>query len=98
MKINFNQSLIPFTGKAIKKINDDGEQVDYTLSDECMKLILADDVSGEDKIVRYNLAEKIYNSDMEIEITPEDVALIRKLVKEKSPTLVAGIALRMLDN
>jgi hypothetical protein len=54
------------------------------------------ELSGEDKLKRYDLAVQIYACD-EMQLKAEEVALIKKLVARRYGPLVTGQAWAMLD-
>ena len=60
-------------------------------------------LSGEDKLKRYLLAQKVYASiyasmELHTELTVEEVALIKKLIGKMYTNLIAGQAWQMLED
>jgi hypothetical protein len=56
-----------------------------------------DRATGEEKLRRYTLAEKISNAGDEIELTAEEVSLIKKMIGLAMPTEIVGYAYKVLD-
>lgn len=97
MKINFSQILKNHKGTNIK--NELGEEV--KLSAPCvnaLNLLFEDEkgLSGDDKFKRYKLSLKI-DSDDEVDVTAEDIALIKKVVGKGYPPNIVGIVYDTLE-
>lgn len=54
-------------------------------------------LTGEEKVKRYELASKIYAGG-DIDLKPEEIVLIKKLVGKGAPTLVVGQVYKLLDS
>jgi len=54
-------------------------------------------LAGEEKLKRYNLAQKIYASTAGIDMTTEEIALVKKLIGEIYPPLIVGQTWAMLE-
>lgn len=97
MKINFEQVLKELDGKIIQI---PGEGVDLTLkivASRSLSMIFNDEqISGEEKAKRGLLAFRIYaNSD--IDLTVEEVALVKKLIGKAYGPLIVTQAWEMLE-
>jgi hypothetical protein len=95
MIIDFTKVLKTMEGEPLK----DGIE-DLTLKSVCVNGLLAtmqnDQPSGEEKLKRYLLATQINNDD-EVDVSAEDISLIKKMVGMSFPTIVAGQAFMMLE-
>lgn len=54
-------------------------------------------LSGEDKVRRYLLAQKIYNSDSTVEVSSEDISLLKQLVAKLYTPLIVGQVYQLLE-
>jgi len=102
IKVNLKQVLKDLSGKPIKDGSEDGE--DLTL-----KTIICNSLGGgyqEEKGVlkpsevtmRYSLSVDIFKANSEIELTSNEVELIKKLVVKAYPqALISGQAISMID-
>ena len=95
MKINFNVGLKNLEGKALK----DKEKV-LTLKDVSTNALLGnykEEIDGSEKLKRFLLATKIYESNGEIELENDDVKLVTDLIAKGYSVLVTARALQILD-
>jgi len=74
----------------------------FTLAKCCVNALYAQfedekNLSGEEKIKRYNLAEKIYAAKDKIDVTAENIALLKKLIGKAYGALIVGRAYELLD-
>lgn len=93
MKVNFDTTLLTLDGKVVKS-DVDGKKVSATLKSICVNVLMVSnprekDLGGEEKLKRYELARKI-NAGGEIEVSAEDVALLKELVGYLYGPLVVG--------
>ncbi len=100
MKINLLQELKTLEGETLNVMREGKGLEPMTLKNPCINSLMGvyDDeknLSGEDKVKRYDLATKI-QSFSELEATPEEVSLIRKLVAKAYSPLVVGQVWKML--
>jgi len=101
MKIDFSQILKNIEGKELKEKKEDSkEDIPIILSKICVEALMAtlqdEKSNGEEKLKRYNLAEKIHKAQ-ELEIATEDIVLLKKRVGDVYPTIIVGPAFRMLE-
>ena len=94
MKIDFNQLMTMFDGRAIVIQN-----IEQTLGTVCADLLLLEDKevkSATEKIDRYELAKKIYKGGV-IDISQENIDKLKGLIEALATVLIAGQTLPMLD-
>jgi hypothetical protein len=98
VKIDFAQPIKGLDGVALK--GEDGKEL--TLAATCTNAVLANfqdeaNLSGDDKVKRYDLALAIHASTEPLDLKVEDVALAKKLVAKLFGPLVVGQAWRLLE-
>jgi len=89
-EINFKQSLVDINGVPIK----DAGGKEATIGAACAMSLLGQypdeqNISADTKMERYRLAHKIINAET-LELTPEEVVMIRKVVHKNYGALVMG--------
>jgi len=94
------------TGKKDEKGNPVTERVELTMKRLCQNFLLIEKrdttgrdkpLSSEEKFNRHNLALEIHNADDEIDLSVDDVKLLKDLVGELGTPLVVGQAWPILD-
>jgi hypothetical protein len=97
MKINFEQTLKDMDGK---DITEGKEKKVLTLDKVCVNALLSenqdDRQSGEDKLKVFQLAKKIYGAG-EVEVTAEEIVLIKNKVGRFYLPLVVGQVYEILE-
>ena len=83
-KIDFTKSLIDFDGKEV--IDNNSPMTFKSIISRLLAMCKADDKVME----RWELAQRIYNSSGEIDITPSQIMLIQNALKESSLTTLVG--------
>ena len=83
-KIDFTKALIDFDGREI--IDNDVPMTFKSIISRLLAMCTADDKVME----RWELAQRIYNSSGEIDITPSQIMLIQNALKESSLTTLVG--------
>ena len=83
-KIDFTKALIDFDGREI--IDNDAPMTFKSIISRLLAMCKADDKVME----RWELAQRIYNSSGEIDITPSQIMLIQNALKESSLTTLVG--------
>ena len=98
MLVKVNVPLKTLDGQTMKD-NIDGQVVDATLKLIAVNAILSpvQKESGIEKVKKFNLAQRIYDNDT-VELSVEEVSLIKERIGELFPPLVVGQAFKMLDN
>lgn len=104
---NFKTTLIDYDGKPLPQVmvGPDGRVVpsgnELTLRTVAVNALSAEHadergLSGEDKVKRAALALRIHQQD-DVELTAEEIALLKRLVARISPPLVVLRAWAILD-
>ena len=83
-KIDFTKALIDFDGREI--IDNEAPMTFKSIISRLLAMCKADDKVME----RWELAQRIYNSSGEIDITPSQIMLIQNALKESSLTTLVG--------
>lgn len=83
-KIDFTKSLIDFDGREI--IDNEAPMTFKSIISRLLAMCKADDKVME----RWELAQRIYNSSGEIDVTPSQIMLIQNALKESSLTTLVG--------
>lgn len=109
MKIDVTKKLVDLSGKVLtqpkqdqdRKTNEKPEMEDITLKMVSVNAILAADprksCPGEEKVKRYELAKKIYVADTEVELSAEDIVLIKNSVHDGFQPLISGQVAEILE-
>ena len=95
MKINFNVVLKNLKGESLKD-----KDKDLTLKDVSANALLGnykEEIDGNEKLKRFLLATKIYESNGEIELENDDIKLVTDMIAKGFSTLVTARALQILD-
>ena len=91
-KIDFTKSLVDFDGKEV--IDNNAPMTFKGIVSRMLAMCKADDKVME----RWELAQQIYKSEGEIEITPSQILLVKNAIKESNlTTLVAGHIYHLLN-
>ncbi len=99
--INLNQTLKNFGGEVLKDNDGKGNVIDATLKNAIVNSLLAPLTQGKseigvDKVKKYELSRRIYEMD-EIELTPEEIVLIKERVGEVFGAIVVGQVYNLLE-
>ena len=97
MLVNVNQSLKTIDGQAMKDNDGQGNAIDATIKMAIVNAILSPvkNESGVDKVKKYELAKKIYNSD-EVDLNEDEIKLIKERVGESFAPIVVGQIFELL--
>lgn len=99
--IDFTSKLSQLDGSQFK--DQTGKDVETTLGSVAESALVnsyADEqnLPGEEKFRRYQLASKIHGADRKnLVLSPEETALLKKLIAKAFPPLVVGKAWELLD-
>ena len=98
MVIKVDTLLKNMDGQVMKDMVD-GEAVDATLRVAMVNAVLSpvERESGTDKVKKYELAKKIHNATDDVELTAEDISLIKGRVGEVFPALIVGQVFDILE-
>jgi len=96
MKINFSKVMLDLEQKPLKE----GDR-DLTLGPICSNALLMPfpdetDLEGTEKVKRFRLAEKLYQGG-EVDVSPEEIVLIKKLASKAYAPLLVGRIYEVLD-
>ena len=101
MKRNLNVILKTLDGKALREAHESGER-DVLLSRLAVNALLMTyederSLSGEDKVKRFKLAQQINDADGDVEVTAEQVSLLKSLIAKAYTPLVVGQSYEILE-
>jgi len=102
MKINFDSKIKNLKNENMK-LSTDGKESDVILKDVSINALLADireqgvkPETGREKLKKFKLARKI-DAGGEIELTAEEISLIKEKIGKGYSTLVVGRAYELLE-
>lgn len=98
MKIDVTKTLTNLDGAVMKDMVD-GEAVDATLRMAMVNAILSpvEKESGMDKVKKFNLAERIHDAVDDVDLTVEEVSLIKERVGVVFSSLIVGQVWKLLE-
>lgn len=101
MKRNLNVVLKTLDGQPLKE-DHNGAVSDVLLSRLAVNALLVNypdeqSLSGEEKVKRFKLAQQINDADGDVEVTAEQVALLKSLIAKGYTPLVVGQAYEILE-
>lgn len=104
MKIDFSTELLSLSGEPIKEnIQDESgiKKVPLQLWKVCTDSLLAvfqdeRNVTGEDKVKRWKLAQKIHEAK-EVDLESEEISLIKSLIAKSYSPAIVGPAFQLLE-
>lgn len=97
MKVDFNYEFKNIDGSVIKETAHDGTKKPLNLKDVCASALAnSTDGDGLEKAKAYDLAMKIISAKKPIDITAEDIVLIKKRI-EPYAAVIYGQAVRILE-
>lgn len=99
MKVNFSIEIEDLDGIPIPK--SDTDKTNATVGSCCVNALMIvfkdeQNLSGEEKVKRLNLAQKIHGKP-EAEVTAEEIVLIKKLVGKAYGPLIVGRVYEVLE-
>jgi hypothetical protein len=99
MKINMETAFLDFDGEPLKRKNKKDESIDATMRWACIEALCGsyagEDLSGEEKHLRYKLALKCSGPD--VDLTLEDRTKLKELIGKAFGPLVVGSAYALLE-
>lgn len=98
MKIKVDVVLKNMNGAALKDIDENGVTIDATLRRTLVNAVLTpiQNESGIEKVKKYELAKRIYTND-EVELTDEEIKLLKNRVGESFGPIVVGQVFEILE-
>jgi len=104
MLIDINTALTTLDGQKMFEARRDKDGNDIreavTLRNICIGALLAETknpVAGEIKFKRYQLATKIQSSEREINLSSDEIVMLKELIGQNFITLVVGRAYDLLE-
>jgi hypothetical protein len=99
MQVNFDQKLLNLDGTEVVNPNDKEPTLLRGIAVTALLAQFEDErsLSGEDKLKRWELALKIKNGEDPIELSVEEISLVKKLIGKGFVVLVVGQAWKMLE-
>ena len=98
MGINVDGMLKTFDGQVMKDVDSSGNAVEASLKTLLVNAVLAPtkDEKGVDKVRKYELAKMIFKGG-EVDLTAEDIILIKKQVGDNFAPIIVGQVFEMLS-
>jgi len=101
MKINVNQTLKALNGDVLKDNDGQGNAKDANVKDAIINVLLASIQQGKtetgvDKVKKYELAKRIYETD-EVLLSVEEIVLIKDRVGDSFGPMVVGQVFKLLE-
>lgn len=98
MKINVDEMLKTLDGKTMMDNDGKGNAIEASLKTLLVNAVLAPvkEDKGVDKVRKYELAKMIFKGG-EVDLTPEDIILIKKQVGDNFAPIVVGQVFEMLS-
>lgn len=99
MKIDVNETLKALSGETLMDTDSKGTAIEATIKAAIVNALLtpAKSDNGIDKVKKYDLANRVYKAENEIELTVEEAALIKERVGEAFGAIVVGQIWGLLD-
>lgn len=99
---DFSAPILMIDGKTPMRESQDEKSPVLTLAIVAENALLASyqdetNLSGEEKLKRFRLAEKIASQKGDITLTAEEIALIKKLVAKAYNPLIVGDMVKAID-
>ena len=96
MKVDLDRVLLSLDGQPLKSDKDEDATLGYVLSLACLNADPRKHDTGEKKYEIYQVAKKV-TEDGIVDLSHEDIVLLKKLVGEVSPVAVVGTVWDILD-
>ena len=92
MVIDVSKNLVQLNGKPMLDNDDTGNVVNATVKMALVNAVLSPEQNekGTQKIQKYELAKKIYNAEKDVEVTAEEVVLMKKCIESAYAPLIVG--------
>ncbi len=98
MKINVDEKLTTLDGQTMMDSDAQGNAIEASLKTLLVNAVLAptEKEVGVDKVKKYELAKMIFKGG-EVDLTAEDITLIKKQVGENFAPIVVGQVFELLE-
>lgn len=98
---DFNAEIKNLDGSLMIRKQEEKKKIPLLLKDVVVNALLADykdeyEPNGNEKMRRFLLAQKIYESTEPIHIVPDDIVLIKLLIPQVYNTLIGGQSLFLI--
>ena len=98
MKVDFSKAITDLEGKPVKE-GDNAVSLKIVTINALMAAFEDEKgLSGEDKLKRYTLGQTIQKAEGPVELTVEQVSMIKNLIGKAFGTLIVGSAYQLLEN
>lgn len=99
MTINFSQKFVTLGGDTVPDGDKGGVLTLRTIAENALLGTFQDDTAtGEEKLKRWKLAQSIHSVEVgTLNVTSEDVVLIKRLIAKAYATMIVGQAYEMLE-
>lgn len=102
MKIDFGQVLKALNGQPFVEAGENGAETrDLTLKTVAVAALMTDDPQqregGEQKFVRFKLAETVHEACEPVDMTPEQISQIKAAIGRAYATPLVGAAFKVLN-
>jgi len=98
MLVNVGVVFRNLKGEVLKDVDADGKTVDATLKDAIVNAVLSpgQDETGKQKVECYEIARRVFAGG-NVELSAEDIVLIKNKVGKVYPPLIVGQAYALLE-
>ena len=104
MQVNFLIEIEDLDGQPIPTVDNDGKPTNKnvtlkSISVNALQNITQEDakMTGEEKVKRFTLAEKIYKADAPIDVSAKDVVTLKELIGKMYAPLIVARAWEILE-
>jgi hypothetical protein len=99
MVIDVSKNLVQLNGQPIMDMDEQGNAVPATVKNALVNAVLSPEQNekGTQKVQKYELAKKLYRAEKDVEVTAEEVVLIKKRVEELFAPLIVGQIVELLE-
>lgn len=99
MLIDVTRTLKQLNGEPLRDNDGQGNAVEATVKMALINGILSPvkDDTGVQKVQKYELARKMYKAESTVDLTVEEIVMLKRRVEELYPPLVCGQLLAILE-
>ena len=102
MKINMDSVMTAFDGQPLMDKDAKGNPFKLTVKvvilEGLLRVHISDErLSGMEKMKRFDLAKRVFDAKDMVEITPEEVVMLKDVIGLKLPVLIVGQMYKILD-
>jgi flagellar basal body rod protein FlgG len=98
MVIDVSKILVQLNGQPLMDNDGQGNTVPATVKNALVNAVLSPEQNekGTQKVQKYELAKKLFSAEKDVEVTAEEVVLMKRRVEELYSPLVVGQLAEML--